>query len=319
MPPRLGGKHERGHHATQESAQVATTERTSMIDLADAFDSSAHERTDEGLIDRLRQDPATRVLQISGDSAPVADGAVAFSAPSETAEDAVWAFLGRARSGEGLLLAVFEGEAPDPVHGEWTSYRTVGAALEGFEASLFTAGLALGRWRVDSPFCPRCGAATDITMAGWARRCTSCRREHFPRTDPAVIVAITNQDRSKLLLGANAAWKGEMFSCFAGFVEAGESAELTAHRELLEETGVRIDELTYITSQAWPFPRSLMLGFHATVVDESSAKPDGEEIIASRWFTRDEIGRGLDGELDVRLPGGASVAYHLIRTWYDET
>jgi len=289
-----------------------------MIDLVDAFDTSAAERTDEGLIDRLRGEPSTRVLQISGDSAPVADGSVAFAAPDEIAEGATWAFLGRGRSGEGILLAVHEGEAPDPARGEWASYRTVGASLDGFEGSLFIAGLALGRWLIDSPFCPRCGDTAGITTSGWARRCASCRREHFPRTDPAVIVAITNRDRSKLLLGANAAWKGEMFSCFAGFVEAGESAELTVHRELLEETGVRVENLTYITSQAWPFPRSLMLGFHATAVDESEVRPDGEEIIASRWFTREEIGRGLAGELDVRLPGGASVAHHLIRAWYDE-
>ncbi|GGF44246.1 hypothetical protein GCM10010922_19790 [Microbacterium sorbitolivorans] len=289
-----------------------------MIDLADAFDTSAHERTDEGLIDRLRNDPLTRVVQIAGDQAPIAGGTIAFADPADVASDATWAFLGRDRAGQAYLLAVFGGEAPDPARGEWTSYRTIGASLDGLESSLFVSGLALGRWLADSPFCPRCGSATTITMAGWARRCASCGREHFPRTDPAVIVAITNRDRTKLLLGANAAWKGEMFSCFAGFVEAGESAELTVHRELLEETGVEVDNLTYITSQAWPFPRSLMLGYHATIVDEQTVKPDGEEIIESRWFSREEIGRGLAGELDVRLPGGASVAHHLIRTWYDE-
>jgi len=288
-----------------------------MIDLADAFDTSARERTEDDLIERLQRDPATRVLQIHGDSAPIQAASVAFANPDEVADGAAWAFLGRGRAGEGILLAVHSGDAPSLVRGEWAPYRAVGASLDGFEASLVVAGLALGRWVVDSPFCPRCGNDAAVTMSGWARRCVSCGREHFPRTDPAVIVAVTNRDRTKLLLGANAAWKGEMFSCFAGFVEAGESAELTAHRELLEETGIRIDELRYITSQAWPFPRSLMLGFHATVVDESEVEPDGEEIIASRWFTREEIGRGLAGELDVRLPGGASVAHHLIRTWYD--
>ena len=289
-----------------------------MIDIAEAFDTSAAERTDDTLVERLRQDPATRVVQIVGDAAPVAGERLAFAAPGEVSEGAIWAFLGRGPEGEGILLAVFAGDAPDPVHGEWASYRTIGASLDSYHGSLFIAGLALGRWLVDSPFCPRCGGEARLTTSGWARRCVSCNREHFPRTDPAVIVAITNRDRSKLLLGANAAWKGEMFSCFAGFVEAGESAELTVHRELLEETGVHVDELTYITSQAWPFPRSLMLGFHATVVDESEVAPDGEEIIASRWFTREEVGRGLAGELDVRLPSGASVAHHLIRTWYDE-
>ena len=289
-----------------------------MIGLTDAFDTSAAERADEELITRLRQDPNTRVLLISGDSAPVADGALCFVAPDAATGDPSWAFLGRDRGGRAMLLAVYGADAPALSQAEWTSYRTIGAFLEGFEASVFVAGLALGRWLIDSPYCPRCGEKTHVTMSGWARRCTGCGREHFPRTDPAVIVAVTNHDRSKLLLGANAAWKGEMFSCFAGFVEAGESAELTAHRELLEETGVHIAQLNYITSQAWPFPRSLMLGYHATVVDETEVQPDGEEIIASRWFTREEVGRGLAGELDVRLPSGASVAHHLIRTWYEE-
>src|SRR5690606_34941303 len=107
MPPRLGGKHVSTRHATQRSAQETATERTLMIDLVDAFDTSAHERTSEDLVERLRQDPATRVLQVASDSAPIVDGAVDFAAPDEVADGASWAFLGRGKAGEAILLAVF--------------------------------------------------------------------------------------------------------------------------------------------------------------------------------------------------------------------
>src|SRR5699024_5367722 len=128
---------------------------------------------------------------------------------------------------------------------------------------LAITGVALGRWLRDARYCPGCGSLTTMAMSGWSKRCDACRREHFPRTDPAVIVAPMSADGERLLLGANAAWRGEMYSCFAGFVEAGESAETTVHRELAEETGVRLTDVRYLESQAWPYPRSLMLGFHA--------------------------------------------------------
>jgi NAD+ diphosphatase len=128
-------------------------------------------------------------------------------------------------------------------------------------------------------------------MSGWMRACPECGREHFPRTDPAVIVAIDSAtDPDRLLLGANAAWGGQRYSCFAGFVEAGESLESAVERELFEEAHVRVRDIRYRASQSWPYPRSLMLGFRATAVDDGEVLPDGDEIISLRWFTRDEIG-----------------------------
>jgi NAD+ diphosphatase len=133
-----------------------------------------------------------------------------------------------------------------------------------------------------------------------------------------VIVAVESEDGEKLLLGANANWHGRMYSCFAGFVEAGESLELTVHREIEEEAGVRLDSVRYVGSQPWPYPRSLMVGFRATASDERRARPDGEEIIDVRWFTRDEIGSALRGDGPVGLPGPASIARALIQGWYEE-
>jgi NAD+ diphosphatase len=145
-----------------------------------------------------------------------------------------------------------------------------------------------------------------------------CGREHFPRTDPAVIVAVESADGERLLLGANANWGGRMYSCFAGFTEAGESLEATVHREIEEESGVRLSALRYVSSQPWPFPRSLMVGFRAVVEDESAARADGEEIIDVRWFTRAEIGSALAGDGPVGLPGPASIARALIVDWFED-
>src|SRR5690606_7508419 len=189
----------------------------------------------------------------------------------------------------------------------WLGLRDTGGRLRAHDADLFVTAVALAAWLRDGRFCPACGTALDLQQAGWARRCPQCATEHFPRTDPAVIVAVESADGERLLLGANANWRGRMYSCFAGFVEAGESLEATAHREIEEEAGVRLASLRYVSSQAWPFPRSLMIGFRAVALDESAARADGEEILDVRWFTRDEIGAALAGGGPVGLPGPASI------------
>ncbi|WP_197517552.1 NAD(+) diphosphatase [Microbacterium karelineae] len=282
---------------------------------------SADERMADGLMAALRGDARTRVLLVHGDRTPVvrddAGAVLAPVAPPDVIGPASWAFLGRDADGSGVLLAALTDPPQEAPAGEWASFRESGAALAPGEADLLATAVALGRWHVDAAHCPACGERAGLTTAGWVRRCDACRREHFPRTDPAVIVGITSADGERILLGANAAWGGRMYSCFAGFVEAGESAEQTVHREIAEEAGVRVRDIRYIASQAWPYPRSLMLGFHATAVDESEVRPDGEEIVDARWFTREEIARGLRGEGEFGFPGGVSVAHRLIRAWHD--
>lgn len=284
------------------------------------LDRAAGERMQPGLIDAARADPQARVLVLAGDQAPLADaGALLWVSPESVDGASEWAFLGRDESGRPLLLAVFEAgdaelfEAP----AGWAGLRRVGGELGDADAAAFVEALSLGRWLLGEPHCPACGTLTLLGDAGWSRRCPACRRQHFPRTDPAVIVAITSaQDPDRLLLGSNALWGGDRFSCFAGFVEAGESLEAAVIREVAEEAGVDIVDVRYRGSQAWPYPRSLMLGFLATAVDDAAARPDGEEIIDVRWFTRAEIGAGLAGESDLGLPGTASIAHRLISDWY---
>lgn len=290
-----------------------------------SLDRAADLRVEPGVLDRLRADEATRVIAVRDGRVRISvadlESATLLRVPAAEIVDATWALLGREGDGTAVLLAVLQPEgdtvdtAPDEV---WLGLRDLGARLGSGDTELLIEALALGGWLRDAPFCPRCGGGTELRQAGWSRRCLVCGREHFPRTDPAVIVAVESSDGERLLLGANANWGGRMYSCFAGFTEAGESLESTVHRELEEESGVRLASLRYVSSQPWPFPRSLMLGFRAVALDEHELRPDGEEIIDVRWFTRDEIGSALAGDGPVGLPGPASIARALILDWFEE-
>lgn len=288
-----------------------------------AVDRRADERSVPGLVEAARSDAATRVVVVHGDTAPLADAtALHLVSPAMAPDAAHWAFLGRAADGAAVLAAVVSADDPAPFDAPagWAALRLAAPELDPPSAGLFLDALCLGRWLVDAPYCPACGALTDLRDAGWSRLCPACGREHFPRTDPAVIVAVNSAGGTgRLLLGSNALWGADRFSCFAGFVEAGESLEAAVHREVGEEAGVRLAQVRYGGSQAWPYHRSLMLGFHATAVDDGEARADGEEIATVRWFTRAEIGTALAGDGDVLLPGPASIAHRLITDWHAGT
>lgn len=302
---------------------MTAPDSTSLNPLAQpGLDRAADERLIPDLLETAKTDAASRVLVIVGDSAPLTTpDALLWLAPSEVPGGAEWAFLGRDDDGVALLAAVFASQDEElfVAPAGWAGLRTIGALLSPRDAGAFVEALSLGRWLIDAPFCPACGTLTVLGDAGWSRRCPNCGRQHFPRTDPAVIVAITSaHDADLLLLGSNALWGADRFSCFAGFVEAGESLEAAVRREVAEESGVDVATVTYRGSQAWPYPRSLMVGYLAESRDDAAARADGEEIAAIRWFTRDEIGQALAGEGDVVLPGRASIAHRLIADWYAE-
>ena len=284
------------------------------------WNRAAEDRADPDVLERARADSATRVLVVSADQAPLSTPeALLWVTPADVPGDAEWALLGRDPDGAAVLAAVFPtSEDPlFPAPAGWAGLRVIGGALSAREAGVFVEAVSLGRWILDAPHCPACGARTVLGDAGWSRRCPNCGRQHFPRTDPAVIVAITSAtDPDVLLLGSNALWGADRYSCFAGFVEAGESLEAAVRREVAEESGIVVESVSYRGSQAWPYPRSLMVGFLAAARDDDAARPDGEEIVAVRWFTRREIGAGLAGEGDVTLPGRASIAHRLISDWH---
>jgi NAD+ diphosphatase len=145
--------------------------------------------------------------------------------------------------------------------------------------------------------------------------CPSCKSEHFPRTDPAVIMLVTTPDRC--LLGRNKRFAGGHYSTLAGFVEPGETIEEAVTREVFEEVGVRVSRVRYFATQPWPFPFNLMIGCFAEA-DTQDISVDGNEILTARWFDRETVRRVMAGESnDVSLPRREAIAYHLIRTWVE--
>ncbi len=202
--------------------------------------------------------------------------------------------------------------------------RDVGHLLSDLESGLFITAIALANWHSRHTFSPLDGGPTTMADAGWARVAANGRMT-WPRTDPAVIVLVHDGvagDEGRCLLGHNAAWTrpgwARRYSCLAGFVEAGESAEAAVIREVGEEVGVRVAQLRYSGSQAWPYPGSLMLGFHAVADPEQPVLPDLDEIAAARWFDRSEIRAVLAGERDdFGLPMASSIAHFLLIEWLD--
>lgn len=172
------------------------------------------------------------------------------------------------------------------------------------------AAVALLYWHRSEPRCDRCHGETTMVVGGGSRTCAQ-GHDNFPRTDPAVIMALVDS-RDRLLLAHQRVWPAGRCSVLAGFVEAGESAEAALAREVAEEVGLRTGEIHYLHSQPWPFPRSLMLGFAARA--DGEPQPDGVEIEWARWFSRDEVTEQLaSGELS--LPGAASIAGRMIERW----
>lgn len=194
------------------------------------------------------------------------------------------------------------------------SLREVGTQLSDRDAGLLTHAVALEYWHRSHRFCSRCGNRTEVASAGHIRRCAQCGTEHYPRTDPAVIMAVTDADE-RLLLGRASAWDARRFSVLAGFVEPGESLEQAVAREVAEEAGLTVTSVAYLGSQPWPFPCSLMLGFTATVEDPERFRADGTELQEVRWFTRSELAAAAASG-DVVLSGRISIARALIEHWY---
>ncbi len=205
----------------------------------------------------------------------------------------------------------------------WAGLREVGPILSDRDAGLMTAGVALGHWHRTHTHCPRCGTATERIDAGWASRCPRDDSLHFPRTDPAVIMLV-HDGADRCVLGRQASWPAGRFSILAGFVEPGESLEAAVVREVDEEVGLAVTDVTYLASQPWPFPASLMVGFTARVVGEPSIVRRDDELAEADWFTKAEIRAAVsagEGPLDdprARLrmsPSTVSIAAAILRDW----
>ncbi len=280
---------------------------------------SAHRRTDEAWLAQAWR--RGRILVVHRDTALATDDGLLFvEAPRAPEGERI--FLGEDQDGT-PYFAVLAPLADQPGSRRVT-VREVGHQLDDVESALLVTAVALANWHRRHRYSPHDGQPTALAEAGWARVGTDGHLV-WPRTDPAVIVLVHDGvpgGDGRCLLGHNAAWTSpgwvRRYSCFAGFVEAGESAESAVVREVAEEVGVTVTELRYLGSQAWPYPGSLMLGFTARADPEQPVQVDETEISVARWFTRTEIRAALAGEReDFGLPMGSSIALFLISAWLD--
>lgn len=191
-------------------------------------------------------------------------------------------------------------------------------ALPTEELGVIGMAKALSHWHDNARHCGHCGGKTEIKDGGWRRSCWSCGRQHFPRTDPVVIMLIVDPAGDRCLLGHEARFAPNMWSTLAGFIEHGEDVEHAVRRETMEEAGIRIGEVRYHSTQPWPFPHSLMIGCHG-IAETTEINIDPNEIVAARWFTRSEILLMLDESHPdgIWLPGKQAIARSLIQSFAD--
>ncbi|MDF1554127.1 MAG: NAD(+) diphosphatase [Deferrisomatales bacterium] len=226
-------------------------------------------------------------------------------------------FLGRA-SGVTYFAAGFSrAEAPEELagHGRFVDLRGAASLLPAEHAARCAYALGMVTWHRTARFCGTCGAATESMQGGFVRRCLApdCSREHFPRSDPAIIVLVERGEYC--LLGRQGWWEPGRLSVLAGYVEPGETFEAAVAREVLEETGVEVTAVRYRSSQPWPFPGGIMVGFFAHGINREIELRDGE-LEEARWVSREQLARELKAGT-LTLPYSVSIAYRLIEEWFD--
>lgn len=206
------------------------------------------------------------------------------------------------------------GEKEPELGGQFQEMRPAAFTLPARDTAIAGQAKALIDWHRRHGFCPNCGAATEMCDGGYRRLCPHCNAEHFPRTDPVVIMLPVLGDAC--LMGRNARFTGGLYSAFAGFIEPGETMEEAVRRELREEVNLTVGAVRYHASQPWPFPSSLMLGCFAQALDRDF-HIDGKEIADARWLTKDEVRKRLRDEIqdDLKLPAPIAIAHHLVRDW----
>ena len=273
-----------------------------------AHDRVGNRRTDQAWLDRTWADPTTRVVLLARGRFPVRpDGTGVDWRPTAGLPVGQRIFLGTQHDVARFALLV-----DDPAPEQWASLRTAATSLSVDDLALLVHAVALAEWHAGHRFCPRCGSPLEAGQAGHVLTCTGCGRQHFPRTDPAVIMLVTDGDRA--LLGRQPRWPEGRYSTLAGFVDPGESLEQAVVREVAEEAGIEVTDVEYFGNQPWPFPASLMVGFFARAVT-TEISVDGEEISDARWFTRDEIRAEAEAGT-LKLPGGISISRTLVEAWY---
>jgi NAD+ diphosphatase len=291
-------------------------------------DRAAHLRGRPGLTERLLAEASTRVIDLAGDGFGVdRDGRLALRAPRASDADAdLVVFLGEdaspsirppARHGDpdepARCAYVLVVGATDDGDGRSLGLRELAGGLDPDVAGLVATSLALANWHRTHPRCSRCGGPTEPALAGWIRRCAQDGSEHHPRTDIAVIMAVTDP-ADRLLLGRAPSWPAGRMSVLAGFVEPGETLAQAVAREVREEVGIEVHDVTYVADQPWPFPTSLMVGFTARA-DRTGLVLDTSEIAEARWVSRADVA-ALLASGEYRPSPGFSISRALVEDWY---
>jgi len=285
-------------------------------------------RRDAGWQAERWADPTSRVLAVSGTDVAIVGDDPPRAGPTSPTRLAPLLDGGRAPVFLGLdgAAAFFAADISDSplddraaalAPGRLAGLRAVGALVSQREGGLLAYAAAIVAWHRRHGFCGLCGWPTEAAEAGHLRICANpaCRAKHFPRTDPVVIMLVTDGDRA--LLGRQGAWPPGRYSALAGYVEPGESIEEAVAREVAEEAGIAVGAVTYRSSQPWPFPSSLMLGFTAKLVGSADVRFDDDELEDVRWFERDELREAaLAG--DVLLPPPVAIARRLIEDWLED-
>lgn len=287
-------------------------------------DRAAHLRADDEWLRNAWEHPSSRVIVVDGGRALVDANGALVRTPTADAPAGERYFLGiveESDAAQHIGMFAVAAKVPEPVPPETraATLRDIGDQFSDADAGLLAHAASLEQWHARHTHCPLCGAATIVAMGGHVRRCVDDGSEHHPRTDPAVIMLVTDDagPEQRCLLGRPSTWAAGRMSTLAGYVEAGETLEHAVVREVFEEVGVRVDDVRYVASQPWPFPSSLMLAFTARALT-TELRVDGVEITEAHWFTRDEVKAAIaDGSL--KLPMRASVAFYLINGWLSAT
>lgn len=296
-----------------------TPETLANLSLArTAVDRAADRRADPQLLPSLLADRATQVLAVVDGSAEVCHRgnpggglALALRAPLPSDSAALAVFLGV--DGEGTAYVAVDETTVDSADArDLRTLRQVGVDLDDRDAGLLTTALGVLNWHRAHRHCPRCGTPTEAVQGGWLRRCPSDGSEHYPRTDPAVIMSVVD-DRDRLLLARGPQWAERRYSVLAGFVEPGETLEAAVAREVFEEVGVRVADVRFLGNQPWPFPSSLMLGFTARALTTDLVLQE-DEIAEARWVTREELLAEV-AEGSTGVANRISIARSLIEHW----
>jgi NAD+ diphosphatase len=287
-----------------------------------AFSGSKIERADHIRTDPERlaalKSPQAQLLLLDG-LVPLLDDAnrLRWGGIADAPDGSELVFLGLMNSRGAFAVVPQEGNV-DPAFAQRATWQAV-SLMDADDMAIYGCARSLVDWHARHRFCAKCGAPTALAKGGWQRNCTAetCKAEHFPRVDPVTIMLVEHE--GKLLLGRQPRFPPRRFSALAGFVEPGEAIEEAVAREVLEEAGVKVRDVTYVSSQPWPFPSQLMIGCHA-FAESSTLRVDTTELEEAHWFTREEIAAAMAGDENGRLltPPSVAIAHQLLKWWLEK-